>query len=87
LGDKEEAIRAAEKAIEILPILKDAYRGALRASDLARVYCMVGEYDSALDKIEYLLSIPGEISVASLKIDPAWISLRSLPRFQKLIKY
>jgi len=86
LGQKKEAIRAAEKAVEILPVSREAYRGAFRAKDLAQVYCMVGEYDKALDQIEYLLSIPGEISVASLKIDPVWIPLRSLPRFQKLLK-
>jgi tetratricopeptide (TPR) repeat protein len=86
LGQKKEAIRAAEKAVEILPVSKEAYRGTFRAKDLAQVDCMVGEYDKALNQIEYLLSIPGEISVASLKIDPVWIPLRPLPRFQKLLK-
>jgi hypothetical protein len=47
---------------------------------------MVGEYDKAFDQIEYLFSIPGELSVALLKIDPVWAPLRALPRFQKLIK-
>jgi len=84
LGRKREAIQAGEKALEILPISKEAYRGALRAKDLAQVYCMVGEYDKAFDQIEYLLSIPGEMSVPLLNVDPTWVPLRSLPRFQKL---
>ena len=84
LGRKKEAINTAEKATEILPISKEAYRGALRATELAQVYTMVCEYDKAFDLIEYLLSIPGEISVALLRIDPFWAPLRSLPRFQKL---
>jgi hypothetical protein len=46
---------------------------------------MVGEFDKAFDQIEYLLSIPGEISIASLKVDPVWTPLRSLARFKKLI--
>ncbi len=84
LGRKQEAIRAAEKAIEILPISKEAYRGALRATELAQVYTMVGEYDKAFDLIDQLLSIPGELSIPLLRIDPIWAPLRSLPRFQKI---
>jgi tetratricopeptide (TPR) repeat protein len=84
LGRRQDAIRAALKATEILPISKEAYRGALRATDLARVYTMAGEYDKAFDQIEYLLSIPGEISLGLLRVEPTWAPLRSLPRFQKL---
>jgi tetratricopeptide (TPR) repeat protein len=85
LGRKKDAIQAAEKAAEILPISKEAYRGTFRARDLAQVYCMVGEYDKAFDQIEHLLSIPGEISIALLKIDPVSAPLRSFPRFQELV--
>jgi len=85
LGRKKEAVQVAEKAVEILPISKDFYRGTFRAKDLAQVYCMVGEYDKALDQIEYLLSIPGELSIPLLRIDPVWAPLRSLPRFQNLV--
>jgi serine/threonine protein kinase/tetratricopeptide (TPR) repeat protein len=86
LGNKVEAIRATEKAVEILPVSKEAYRGTFRAKDMAQVYVMVGEYDKAFDEIEYLLSIPGELSVPVLKIDPVWAPLHSLPRFQKLLE-
>jgi len=84
LGKKEEAIHAAQKATEILPISKEAYRGIFRAKDLAQVYVMVGEFDRALDLIEKLLSIPGEISMPLLRIDPVWVPLHSSPRFEKL---
>ena len=83
---KEKAIKEATKATELLPISKDFWRGANRIKDLAQVYAMVGEYDKASDKIEYLLSIPGELSVPLLKIDPVWAPLRSHSRFQKLLK-
>ncbi|MGB6865609.1 MAG: tetratricopeptide repeat protein, partial [Candidatus Aminicenantaceae bacterium] len=86
LGKKEEAIRAAQKATDILPITKDAYRGVFREKDLARVYSMVREFDKAIDLIERLLSIPGEISVPLLRTDPVWIPLKSNPRFLKLVK-
>jgi len=86
LGLKDRAIQEATKATELLPISKEYWRGIYRVKDLAQVYVMVGEYDKAFDQIEYLLSIPGELSVALLKIDPVWAPLRDLPRFQKLVQ-
>ena len=87
LEHRAEAIKTAERAVELLPISKEAYRGTFRARDLAQVYVMIGDYDKAFDQIEYLLSVPGELSVALLKIDPVWAPLRSLPRFQKLLEH
>jgi serine/threonine protein kinase/Flp pilus assembly protein TadD len=86
LGFKEKAVQEGLKATELLPIAKESWGGTYRVKDLAWVYVMVGEYDKALDKIEYLLSIPGELSIPLLKIDPIWAPLQSLPRFQKLLK-
>jgi serine/threonine protein kinase/tetratricopeptide (TPR) repeat protein len=83
---KEKAIQEAEKAVEILPVSKEAYRGIFRAKDLAQVYVMVGEYDKAVDQIDYLLSIPAEMSVRLFKIDPVFAPLHGLARFQKLIE-
>jgi serine/threonine protein kinase/Flp pilus assembly protein TadD len=85
LGFKDKAILEAAKATEILPVSKEFWRGICRIKDLAQVYVMVGEYDKALDKIEYLLSIPGDLSIPLLKIDPVWAPLLNHPRFQKLI--
>ncbi len=45
---------------------------------------MVGEFDKALDKIEYLLSVPSPMSIPLLKLDSRWKPLMSHPRFQKL---
>jgi TolB-like protein/predicted Zn-dependent protease len=86
LGLKDRAIQEAKKATALLPVSKEFWRGTLRVKDLAQVYVMVGEYDKAFDQIEYLLSIPGELSVPLLKIDPVWAPLRALPRFQNLVQ-
>jgi tetratricopeptide (TPR) repeat protein len=51
LGRKEEAIREGELAVELLPMSKEAWRGAHRLEDLARIYTMVGEYDAAIDQL------------------------------------
>jgi serine/threonine protein kinase/Tfp pilus assembly protein PilF len=86
LGKKEEAIEKGIRATELLPITKEAWRGFFRELDLAKIYCMVGEYDLAIDKLEYLLSIPGELSVAYIKLDPVWSPLMEIPRFQKILE-
>ena len=86
LGRKEDAIREGKLGVELLPVAKEAYRGPNRVEDLARIYTMVGEYDLSIELLEYLLSIPGEISIPLLRIDPAWKPLYEHPRFQELLK-
>jgi serine/threonine-protein kinase len=85
LGRKREAIQQGEKAVELLPISKEAYQGYYRAWDLARIYAMVGEHDAAVERLEHLLAIPGNLTAAWLRIDPTWDPLRGHPRFQRLV--
>ncbi len=65
---------------------KDVLEGPSRIVDLARIYVMVGEYDDAIEQLELILSIPYEISIPLLKLDPAWDPLRNNPRFQWPLK-
>ncbi len=81
-----EAIREGEKAVELLPVNREAWRGYYREWDLARIHVMVGEREAAIDRLEHLLSIPGHLTDAWLRIDPTWEALRSHPRFQRLVK-
>jgi serine/threonine protein kinase/tetratricopeptide (TPR) repeat protein len=85
LGRKEEAMREGKKAVELLPVSKDAITGAGWVANLARIYVMVGEYDAAIDQLEFLLSIPGKISIPFLKLDPTWDVLRQHPKFRRLL--
>jgi len=85
LGQKDQALQAGGKAVELLPISKEAYRGVYRLGDLARIYVMVGEYELALESLDYLLSIPGVLSAKLLQLDPIWKPLWDLPEFKELI--
>ena len=85
LGRKEDAIRQGEKAVELLPVSKDAYEGPRLIYRLAVIYVLVGEYEAAIDKLEYLLSIHSFTTVPRLKVEPEWAPLREHPRFQKLL--
>lgn len=86
LGRKQDAIREGKLAVDLLPVSKDAMRGICRVGDLARIYVMVGEFDLAIKQIESLLSIPSELSIDLLRLDPAWNPLRRHARFQKLLE-
>jgi tetratricopeptide (TPR) repeat protein len=85
LGHKEEAIRQGRLGVERLP---DPVSGPIVITDLAHIYVIVGDYDAAMDQIEFLLSIPAGrfMSVPLLRIDPRWGPLSEHPRFQKLLE-
>ena len=91
---KEEAIRESRRAVELEAESQNAFHGALWAANLALVYALVGEPDQALTLIERLLSTPGaatwqdfpsSITLAELRLRWEWDSLRSDPRFQKIL--
>jgi serine/threonine-protein kinase len=85
VGRKQEAIREGLKAKEIVPISKELMKGYHTEWEVARIYTMVGEHGLAINRLEYLLSIPGHLSEAWLRMDPVWDPLRGNPRFQKLV--
>jgi len=86
LGRKQDAIREARLAVELLPLSRDASRAPYNMVHLALTYTMVGEYDLATDELEHLLSIPAPISAAQLRTEPRWAPLRGNPRFEKLVR-
>jgi serine/threonine-protein kinase len=86
LGRRQDAVNAGEAAVGLLPVSRDALSGTLRIPGLAKIYMMVGEYEAAIDALEELLSIPSNISVERLRIDPTWNPLRDHPRFQALLE-
>jgi serine/threonine-protein kinase len=85
-GRKEDAIREGRRAVALCPVSKDAIVGPDRLEELAEILVAVGEYDAALDEIERLLTMPGGITIHSLRLDPSWDAVRTHPRFQRLLK-
>ena len=84
LGRKEDALREASRAVEILPISKDHMDGPNLETARAAVEARIGETDAAIEHIRHLISIPCLLSPALLRIDPTWAPLRNDPRFRKL---
>ena len=52
---------------------------------MAMIYTIVGEYEKAIDELEYVLSIPAWVSAKYLMADPLFAPLYDKLRFQKLI--
>jgi TolB-like protein/class 3 adenylate cyclase/Flp pilus assembly protein TadD len=86
LGEKDAAIREAERAITLLPSAKDAVDGPSFEEQLAFVEALVGDKNRAISTLQHLLEIPYSncVTPALLRLDPKWDPLRGDPRFQKL---
>jgi TolB-like protein/class 3 adenylate cyclase len=86
LGEKDAAIREAERAITLLPSAKDAVDGPSFEEQLAFVEALVGDKNRAISTLQHLLEIPYSdcLTPALLRLDPKWDPLRGDPRFQKL---
>ena len=85
LGHKAEAISEGRRACELLPLSKDSWEGPSYIINLAIIYSWLGEKDSALEQLDLSVKNPGGISYGELKFQPYWDSLRSDPRFQKIL--
>jgi TolB-like protein/class 3 adenylate cyclase len=85
LGKKEEALREGRRAIELLPVAKDAINGAHMIEYFAVISAWVGEKDLACDQLAIVTEIPGTLSYGQLKLEPYWDPLRGHPRFEKIV--
>ncbi|PYI71364.1 MAG: hypothetical protein DMF08_08785 [Verrucomicrobia bacterium] len=86
LGRKELAIQEAQHAVDLMPVSKDIYDGALVLEGLAQVYTWTNEADRAIEVLQKLVTMPGYTNYARLKLHPMWNPLRGDPRFQKIVK-
>jgi len=85
LNNKDAAISEAKRAVEILPISKDAVFGPDIVLNLAVVYAWTDEFDLAFETLSPLTKMPCGIFYGLLKRDPYWEPLRKDPRFDKLL--
>jgi len=86
LGQKDAAIKEAERAITLLPSGKDAVDGPRAEENLAFVEVLIGEKNRAIPRLQHLLQIPYNncLTPALLRLNPQWDPLHGDPRFQKL---
>jgi serine/threonine protein kinase/Flp pilus assembly protein TadD len=85
LGRKEEALQEGRRACQLIPISKDAYRGAGFAGNLVEIYTWTGEKDLAIEQIAALQHVPNALSYGGLKLSPFFDPLRGDPRLEKIV--
>jgi len=86
LGQREEAIRYGQEAIDLLPLSADGFYGLSYLQDMAIIHTQLGDHETALDEIEHLLRIPSWFSPAWLELDVRFDPVRDNPRFQALLR-
>ena len=85
LGEKDAALAEAQRAMELHPESKDAFEGPQITEQVAQVHATLGDNAQAIEILDGLLNRPSEVTVNTLKLNPAWDPLRTDPRFQALL--
>jgi serine/threonine protein kinase/tetratricopeptide (TPR) repeat protein len=85
LGRKEEALGKGRRAIELLPVEKDAINGPLMIEYFAMIAAWAGDKDLACQQLTIAVRYPSSLSYGQLKLSPFWDPLRGDPRFEKIV--
>jgi len=91
IGEKDSALKAAERAVILVPRAKEPLLGPIYEENLAVIQTMFGENSRAISTLARLLQTPYDspmypfaLTPALLRLDPVWDPLRADPAFQKL---
>jgi TolB-like protein/Tfp pilus assembly protein PilF len=86
LGNKEDAIREGQRAVELMPVSKSAIEGPILIRYLATIYAWTGDNDRAIERLDEAAKLPGScLSYGQLRLNPIWDPLRSDPRFEAIV--
>jgi serine/threonine protein kinase/Flp pilus assembly protein TadD len=85
LRRKEDALREGRRAVELLPLEKDALNSIRVREFLGVIYAWTGEKDLACEELEATTKLPASASYGQLRLHPYWDPLRGYPRFEKIV--
>ena len=85
LGQKEEALREGQRAVDLLPLEKDAFGGMEIVNYFSVTAAWAGNKDLACRQLVIATSQPSALSYGQLKLLPFWDALHSDPRFEKIV--
>ncbi len=85
LGRREEALREGRRAVELLPVEKDARVGKAIVKYLAIIAAWVGDKDLACEQLAIVVRPPSFVSYGNLKLQPFWDPLRGEPCFEEIV--
>ena len=83
LGRAAEAIRHGERAVELLPVTKDAAEGPLYLYLLAQIQSRVGQQTAAFATLDRMFSAPSFYNEWWVARDPGLAALRAHPSYRE----
>jgi TolB-like protein len=85
LGRKQEAMAEGRRAMDLMPITRDAWDAPQIMFCYAAICTRCGEHDLALGQLQQLAKIPAGVHYGHLVLDPLWDPLRGDPRFDAIV--
>jgi len=86
LGRKDDALREGRRAVELLPVERDAFGGTDMIQFVSVICAWTGEKELALQQLTTLTQVPSSLTYGRLKLHPFWDPLRGDPRFEKVVE-
>jgi TolB-like protein/Flp pilus assembly protein TadD len=86
LGNKEEALHDAEKAMQVWPMSREPLKATSVRVEAANVYARTGNPDAAIRLLQEMVKVPGGPTSGDLKLRPMWSELRRDARFAGVVK-
>jgi tetratricopeptide (TPR) repeat protein len=85
LGRRDEALREGRRAIELLPIEKDAVNGRITIAYFAMIAAWVGDNATACEQLTGDVRYTSSLTYGQLKLMPWWDPLRGDPCFEQIV--
>jgi TolB-like protein/class 3 adenylate cyclase len=85
LGRKDDALREGRRAVELLPVERDAFGGTDMIQFFSVICAWTGEKELALHQLSFVTQIPSSLTYGRLKLHPFWDPLRGDPQFEKIV--
>jgi len=85
LGEGDKAIAHGERAVQLVPVEKDAINGPLLVQYLSVIYSWTGHKDLAIEQLKRTATISSPTNYGLLRLHPYWDELRGDPRFKQIV--
>ncbi len=85
LGRRDEALREGRRAVELLPVEKDAVNGRIMIAYFAMIAAWIGENALACEQLAVAVRYTSSLTYGQLKLMPWWDPLRGDPCFEQIV--
>ncbi len=85
MGNRKEAINHINKALELMPMSRDALDGTDHLIQLFYCYVFFGEFENANNQAEKILQVPAYFDIGQLLLDPDTRKFIKHPGFARLV--